>query len=68
MTTLTNAIFIGYTDIDKPAQFKVATKTIVIGGVEHVLFYDFYDVKNADDFSCGVSYDIKIADGIATVI
>lgn len=68
MTTLTNAIFTGYTEIDKPAQFKVAAKTRVIGGVEYVEFYDFYDVKNADDFACGVAYNIEITNGHAVEV
>ena len=68
MTTLTNAIFVGYTEIDKPAQFKAPAKTRMIGGVEIVEFYDFYDVRNGDDFSCGVAYDIDITDGHATVV
>jgi hypothetical protein len=68
MTTLTNAIYIGYTEIDKPAQFKVATKTRIVNGVEVVEFYNYHAVKNGDEFSCGVTYDIEIIDGYATVI
>lgn len=47
------AIFVGYTAIDKPAQFKVPTKTRIIGGVEVVEFYKWFDVKNGDDFVAG---------------
>ena len=59
------ATFIGYTEIDKPAQFKIPAKTRVIAGVEVVEFYNFVDVKNADDFVAGVDYDVEIIGGYA---
>lgn len=60
------AEFIGYTEIDKPAQFRVAAQTKNIFGVgEVVTAYKFFDVKNGDDFYVGEYYDIEIIEGYA---
>ena len=59
------ATFVGYTEVDKPAQFKAPTKTRMIGGVEVVEFYKWFDVKNGDDFVAGSEYEIEIIEGYA---
>ena len=59
------AIFTGFTEIDKPAQFKIPAKTRVICGAEVVEFYNFVDVKNADDFIAGQEYNVEIIEGYA---
>ena len=60
------AEFIGYTEVDKPAQFRVPSKYIEIKGVGKVVaFYDLYDVKNGDDFVAGEEYEIEIIEGYA---
>lgn len=59
------ATFAGYTEIDKPAQFKVPAKTRIINGVEVVEFYNWFDVKNGGDFVAGNEYDIEIIGGYA---
>jgi len=59
------AIFVGFTEIDKPAQFKVPAKTRIIGGVEVVEFYKWIEVKNGDDFVAGSEYEIEVIEGYA---
>jgi hypothetical protein len=62
------ALFEGYTEVNKPAQFKVPAKTRVIGGVEVVEFYNWIDVNNGDDFIAGNEYNIEVVDGHAVVL
>ena len=60
------AEFIGYTELDKPAQFRVPSKYIEIKGAGKVVaLYNLYDVKNGDDFVVGDEYEIEIIEGYA---
>lgn len=62
------ATFQGFTEIDKPASFKIPAKTRIIGGVEVAEFYNYVEIKNADDFIAGNDYDVEIVGGYAVAL
>lgn len=62
------ATFQGFTEVDKPATFKIPTKTRIIAGVEVVEFYKYVEIKNADDFIAGNDYEIEIIGNYAMAL